>query len=152
MSDLGVSNLVIRAFAHVHGHLGWLSALALAHPAVMLRRPRRRVLTVAAIATGLVSAVGALGACLYPDYRQIVKPALLSSAPLAGALFERKEHLGVVAVVLAWAGLALVALAQGRVQDQPEVGRAAFVAYAGAAAAALGSAAAGLVVGVYRSF
>jgi hypothetical protein len=147
-----VSNLALRALACVHGHLGWLAALALAHPAVMLRRPRRRVMTVAVVATALVTAVGALGATLYPSYRETVKPALFSVAPAAGALFERKEHLGVLAVVLAWAGLALVALARGRVEDQREVGRAAFVAYAGAAAAALGSAAAGLVVGVHRSF
>jgi hypothetical protein len=147
-----VNGLALRAFAHVHGHLGWLAALALAHPAVMLRRPRRRVLTVAAAATILVTAAGALGALIYPRYREIVKPALFAATPLAGELFERKEHFGVLAIVLAWAGLALAALAQRRSDDQPEVTRAAFVAYAGAAAAALGSAAAGIIVAVQKSF
>jgi hypothetical protein len=147
-----VSPFVVRAFAHVHGHLGWLAALALAHPALMLRRPRRRVLVVAAAATILVSAAGGLGALLYPCYRATVKPALIAAAPLASDLFERKEHFGVLAVVLAWAGLALAALAHRRGDDQPHVARAAFVAYAGAAVAALGSAAAGIIVAVHRSF
>ncbi|HSS39329.1 MAG TPA: hypothetical protein VLT58_11215 [Polyangia bacterium] len=152
MSALPESSLILRAMAHVHGHLGWLSALALLHPAVMLRRPGRRVFTVAALATALVTAAGALGASVYPRYREVLKPALVSTAPVSAALFERKEHLGVLAVVLAWTGLALVALARGTVEDRIEIGRAAFVAYAGAAIAALGSAAAGLVVGVHRSF
>ena len=169
MTDPGASPLgasvVLRALAYLHGHAGWLAALALAHPAVMLRRPRRRVLAVAIVATLLVSAVAALGAFLYPPYREVVKPALSATAPVAAALFERKEHLGVLAVVLAWAGLVLVALGQGRVQsrvqshiedggfdERREIGRAAFVAYAGAAAAAVGSAAAGLVVAIQRSF
>jgi len=61
-----VSVFVVRLVAHVHGQLGWVAALALAHPALMLRRPRRRVLAVAAAATILVTAAGALGASLYP--------------------------------------------------------------------------------------
>lgn len=144
--------LAVRAFAHVHGHLGWLAALALAHPALLLRRPRRRVLPVAVAATVLVTATGVLGALLYPRYRMTVKPALFAAAPLAGELFERKEHFGVLAIVLAWTGLALAVLAHRRSEDQLDVARAAFVAYAGAAAAALGSAAAGLIVAVHRSF
>ncbi len=147
-----MSGLAVRLFAHVHGHLGWLAALALAHPALMLRRPRRRVLAVATAATVLVTAAGALGALLYPGYRTVVKPALFAAAPVAGALFERKEHFGVLAIVLAWAALALAALAHRRSSEQPDVARAAFVAYTGAAAAALGSAAAGLIVAAHRSF
>lgn len=143
----------LRALAYVHGHLGWLAALALAHPAVMLRRPRRRVLAVSTVATLLVSAVAAMGALLYPPYREVVKPGLSATAPLAAALFERKEHLGVLALVLAWAGLVLVALGRAAAaDDRREIGRAAFAAYAGASVAALGSAAAGLVVAVQRSF
>jgi len=144
--------LSLRALVHLHGHLGWLSALALAHPALMLRRPRRRVLTVAAAATALVTVAGAFGALVYPAYRVQMKPALLASAPLAANLFERKEHLGVFAVVLAWAGLAFCALAAHRGDDQREITRAAFVAYTAAAAAALVSAAAGTWVGIQRSF
>jgi hypothetical protein len=51
------------------------------------------------------------------------------------------------------AASALVALpAQRRGEEQAYLTRAAFVAYAGAAVAALGSGAAGLIVAVHRAF
>lgn len=141
-----------RALIHLHGQVGWLSAVALAHPALMLHRPRRRVLAVAAAASALVTLAAAIGAATYPAYRLQVKPALFAVAPLAGELFERKEHLGVFAVVLAWAGLGLCALAARRDDDQRGIARLAFVAYAGATAAALASAAVGLLASIQRSF
>jgi hypothetical protein len=144
-----VNGLVARSLAHVHGHLGWLAALALAHPAVLLRRPNRRALGVALAATALVTVVAALGAALYPRYRTTIKPALLASAPAVGELFERKEHLGVAALVLAWTGLVAHALAHRRGAVQPQLGRTAFVAYVGAAVVAFTAASAGLVVGVH---
>jgi hypothetical protein len=147
-----MSGLALRALAHVHGNAGWLSALALGHPALLLRRGRRRPLGVAWAATGLVTAVAALGAVLYPRYRTLIKPALFATAPIAGELFERKEHLGVLAVVLAWTGLALCRLAARRTDEQVDIARAAFVAYTGATLAALASATTGLVVGVCGSF
>ncbi len=144
-----MTGLAARALGHLHGTVGWLSALALAHPAFILRRPRRRALGVALAATVLVTAVAALGALVYPHYRADLKPALWAAAPRAGALFERKEHLGVVALLLSWAGLAWCLLAARTDLERDEIGRAARLAYAGAAAAAFSSAAAGLVVGVY---
>lgn len=147
-----MSDLVVRLLERVHGHVGWLAALALAHPAVMLRRPRRNVLGVATAATVLVTLAAALGALLYPGYRGGIKPELFASAPAVGELFERKEHLGVGALVLAWVGLAVLALARRRDAAAPDLGRVAFVAYAGAAFVAIVAAGAGLIVSAHASF
>jgi hypothetical protein len=145
-----MSPLVLRAAEHVHGHLGWLSAAALCHPAILLRQPRRRAIAATVGATILVTAVAVLGAVLYPEYRASVKPALFASAPAAGSLFERKEHLGVATLVLAWVGLAAHLVARHR--REPQLARAAFVAFTGAAAFASLSAAMGLAVAVHRTF
>jgi hypothetical protein len=147
-----MSDLLLRFLEHVHGHVGWLSALALAHPAVLLRRPRRNVFGVAIAATALLTATAALGALLYPSYRLGVKPGLLAATPGIGALFERKEHLGIAALVLAWTGLAALALARQRDAAAADLGRLAFVAYSGAAFMAVVAAGAGLIVGAHRSF
>jgi hypothetical protein len=147
-----MTGFLVRCCEHVHGHVGWLAALALAHPAVLLRRPRRNAFGVGLAATILVTVAAALGALLYPAYRATVKPMLLAATPAVGALFERKEHLGVAALVLAWAGLGALALARRRDAAAPDLGRLAFVAYAGAAIVALVAASAGLVVGAHRTF
>ena len=146
-----MSPLLARAVAHVHGHLGWLAALALLHPAWLLRRPRRRALAAALAATLVATATAALGILLYPTYRQSLKPGLLSAAPIAAALFERKEHLGIGALVLAWVGLALHGL---WCRDRPgaaSLARAAFAAYVGAAGFAVVTAVLGVVVAVRAS-
>src|SRR5262249_32250847 len=96
---VSMSPLVARAVEHVHRPLGSLSAAALCPPAILLRQPRRRALAATVGATILVTAVAVLGAVLYPEYRASVKPALFASAPVAGNLFERKEHLGVATLV-----------------------------------------------------
>jgi hypothetical protein len=147
-----MTQFLARVLEHIHGHVGWLAALALAHPAVLLRRPRRNALTVALAATVLVTAATALGAFLYPHYRTTIKPALFAATPVVGELFERKEHLGVAALVLAWTGLGALALARRRDEAAVDLGRLAFVAYTGAAVTALFVASAGLVVGAHRSF
>jgi hypothetical protein len=147
-----MSDLALRVVEHVHGHVGWLSALALAHPAVLLRRPRRNVLGVAIAATALVTVAAALGALLYPSYRVGVKPLLFAATPAIGALFERKEHLGAAALVLAWIGLLALTLARRRDAAAAGLGRLAFVAYSGAAFVAIIAAGAGLIVGAHRSF
>ncbi|HEY2409040.1 MAG TPA: hypothetical protein VGI10_23710 [Polyangiaceae bacterium] len=139
----------LRIVEHAHGHLAWLSTLALAHPALLLRARRRSVRLSASIATGLVTLTGALGASLYPAYRSTLKPAIFASSPMVGNLFERKEHLAVAVVVLAWVGLC-AHWAQTR--ERPELARLAFVAYAGAAALALTCAVLGVAVAVARSF
>jgi hypothetical protein len=147
-----MTQLLTRFLEHVHGHVGWLAALALAHPAVMLRRPRRNALGVALAATVLVSVTAGLGALLYPHYRTAVKPLLFAATPAVGELFERKEHLGVAALVLAWTGLGALALARRRDEASVDLGRLAFVAYSGAALVALLAAGAGLIVGAHRTF
>jgi len=143
--------LLLRALAHVHGHVGWLTALSLVHPAVLLRRPRRRALAVCLVATLLATAAGVLGAVLYPSYRLAIKPAIFAASPVVGLAFERKEHFGVAVVVLAWIGL-VAHRAAGRSVGHHELRRVAFVAYAGAAALALLTAALGTAVAVERSF
>jgi hypothetical protein len=147
-----MSDVVVRVIERVHSHVGWLAVLALAHPAVLLRHPRRRVWGVAVAATALVTATAALGAFMYPRYRLAVKPLLLTTAPAVSALFERKEHLGVAALVLAWTGLFALALARRRDGQAAALGRLAFVSYSGAALVAVLAASAGLIVGAHRSF
>jgi hypothetical protein len=93
-----------------------------------------------------------MGALIYPSYREAVKPAIFATAPAVGFLFERKEHLGVAALALAWCGLALYLLAHRREAPRADLGRAAFVSYAGAAIAATLAASGGLIVACYRSF
>jgi hypothetical protein len=149
-----MSALVARALEHVHGHLGWLTALALAHPAILLRRRRRRALGVAAAATALATATATLGALLYPQYRAVIKPLLFAASPAVGELFERKEHLGVGALVLAWVGLGAHALSRryDSAAAHDELGRLAFIAYAAAAILATTTATLGVVVAVHRSW
>ena len=147
-----MTQFLARLLEHVHGHVGWLAALALAHPAVLLRRPRRNVLGVALAATVLVTTTAALGALLYPHYRTTIKPVLFAATPVIGELFERKEHLGVAALVLAWTGLAALTLARRRDEASGDLGRLAFVAYSGAALVALVAAVAGIAVGAHQSF
>jgi hypothetical protein len=147
-----MSSLLLRGLEHVHGHLGWLSALALCHPAMLLRRPRRRAIGVALAATALVTVTAALGAVLYPAYRTAVKPLIFAAAPAVGEAFERKEHLGVAAVALAWLGLALHWLHTRNRSLEPDLARLAFVAYLSAAAFSLLTASLGLVVAVHRTF
>jgi hypothetical protein len=147
-----MSVTALRAIEHVHGHLAWLATLALYHPAILLRRPRRRAVGAALSATILVTAAAALGALLYPAYRGELKPAIFASSPLVGGLFERKEHLGVAAVVLAWSGLGLHLGEQREGPSDRGATRPAFVAFLGAALFATSAALMGVVVAVYRSF
>lgn len=137
---------------HIHGHIGWLSTLALFHPAVLLRSRARRALVAAALATGLVTVTGILGVGLYPAYRVLLKPGIFAASPAVGSAFERKEHLGMAVVVLAWVGLA-AHWAQCRERRLAwRLSRIAFVAYAGAATLATISAVLGVAVAVQRSF
>lgn len=147
-----MSMIWVRLVEHLHGHLGWLATVALYHPAILLRRPRRRALVAAGLATGLATSAGLLGALLYPRYRQIIKPALFASAPLVGNMFERKEHLAVAAVVLAWTGFAAHWAVCRDGVAAARLDRAAFVAYAGAAALATVTAILGIIVAAHQTF
>jgi hypothetical protein len=147
-----MSATLLRTLEHVHGHLAWLSTLALYHPAILLRRPRRRAVGAAIAATVLVTATVALGVLMYPAYREGVKPVLFASSPLVGNLFERKEHLGVGASILAWTGLAFHVGANRDAEDARAAQLLAFVAYVAAAALATLAAVMGVVVAIHKSF
>ena len=97
----------LRLLAELHGHLGWLAAAALVHPAILLSNPKRKAGLAVALASGLVSAGALSGALLYGTYRERIKPVLFAVSPTVGWMFERKEHLAFGAAALAWAGVAL---------------------------------------------
>jgi hypothetical protein len=143
-----------RVVEHVHGHMGWLASLALVHPAILLRRTKRRALFATAAATVLVTLTAVMGAAMYPEYRTAIKPALFAEAPSLGWAFERKEHLATAAVLLAWAGL-FAHLAAHRPNGRNEaerLARLAHGAYVAAAFSALLAASLGIAVACQRSF
>jgi formate hydrogenlyase subunit 3/multisubunit Na+/H+ antiporter MnhD subunit len=145
---------LLRVVEHVHGHVGWLAALALVHPAVLLRRRERRARLACALSTGAVTLTGALGAWLYPDYRARIKQGIFLHAPRIGWAFERKEHLALGAIVLAWAGLA-AHLAATRTADRSvrhPLASAAHLAYVAAALLAVVASGLGLLVATYKTF
>jgi hypothetical protein len=107
----------------------------------------------AASATLLASGAGALGAVLYPGYREVIKPVLFADSPHIGWAFERKEHLAIGAIALAWAGFAAHwGEARSSAGTRITLRRAALVAYTGAASLALVAAVLGVVVACARSF
>ena len=143
----------LRLAEHIHGHLGWLAAASLVHPAILLRRGRRRALLACTAATVLVTAAGVMGSAIYGSYRSTIKPVLFAQAPLLGWAFERKEHMATAAIVLSWAGLAAhwADQRQGLRGSENEEHRAR-TAYMASAALALLSATLGVAVASYRSF
>jgi hypothetical protein len=150
MSDLGLA----RALAHVHGHLGWLAAAALAHPAWILRGGRRRARAAVALSTALTTLAVGVGLWLYPHYRACIKHELFVEAPAFGWLFERKEHAAFGALAFAWAGcLAHAAAPAARgAAGRGALARAAWAAFAFAALCALFAAVAGTAVASVRGF
>ncbi len=143
----------IRLLEHTHGHLGWLAAAALLHPAILLRNRKRKAHLSVFLATAFVTLVGSLGVLLYGPYRDILKQRLFIDAPAIGLLFERKEHLAFGAVVLAWGGAAAYAVAAGAREEVREPLRTfAFRAFVAATALAVGTAVLGTVVAGFRTF
>ena len=147
-----MSAALLRALEHAHGHLGWLAAVALAHPAILLRKPRRRALGAAIAATALVTFAAVCGACLYPAYRTTIKPALFAASPAVARLFERKEHLAIASLVLSWSGLLLHRFCGRADAEERHLSRAAFLSFAWAAVLALAAAVMGTIVAVTRTF
>jgi hypothetical protein len=144
----------VRLAEHVHGHLGWLAAAALVHPAILLRNRRRRAHLAVGLSLGLVTLVGAIGAWIYGPYRDKLKQGIFLHAPSIGFLFERKEHLAFGAIGLAWAG-AMAYLVASRVDEertQLALRTAAFRAFASAAGLAIATAVLGTIVAVYKTF
>jgi hypothetical protein len=143
----------LRLLEHIHGHLGWLSAAILVHPALLLRSKTRRADLAVGIATALVTAGSALGLWLYVAYRDALKQAIFLHAPGYGLLFERKEHLAFGALLLAWAGGAAYFAARRAAEPVRTTLRTiAYRAYVASAALALIVAVLGTVVAVYKSF
>jgi hypothetical protein len=139
----------LRLVEHVHGHIGWLAVLALAHPAILLRKPRRRA-TLAAFAGTLLTTVAAvMGATMYSGYRVRLKPALFAEAPAIAWAFERKEHLATAAMLLAWTGLAAHYASRG---EPSRLSRLAHRAYVAAALSAGAAATIGVAVACQQSF
>jgi hypothetical protein len=142
----------LRLAEHIHGHLGWLAAASLVHPAILLRRGRRRALVACTAATVLVTAAGIMGAAIYGSYRSTIKPILFAQAPLLGWAFERKEHMATAAIVLSWAGLAAHWANQRQGPEDARTRNIARTAYMASAVLALLSASLGVAVASYRSF
>jgi hypothetical protein len=143
---------VLRVLERIHGHLGWLAAIALIHPAVLLRNPRRRARLSAVLATATTTLTVALGAFIYGDYSRLLRREIYLASMRHGFLFERKEHLAFAAVGLAWAGCALHLGARGDDPGANARARAAHLAYVGAALLTILVASMGIVVAAFRSF
>jgi len=144
----------IRLLEHLHGHLGWLAAAALLHPAILLRRPERRAHLAVGLATGIVTVTGAIGAYIYGPYRDRLKQQIFIHAPRAGWLFERKEHLAFGALALAWAG-AIAYFAGASTSDEAvslPLRKLAFRAFAISCALTTVTAVLGVVVATVRTF
>jgi hypothetical protein len=145
---------LVRALAHVHGHLGWLAVAALAHPAWLLRTGERRARGAVGGATALTTLAVGLGLWLYPHYRACIKHDLFVEAAAFGWLFERKEHAAFGALAFAWAGCLAHAATPpaGEPAQKRSLARAAWVAFVCATLCALGAAAAGTAVASKRGF
>jgi hypothetical protein len=143
----------VRLIEHVHGHLGWLAAAVLVHPAIVLRSRTRRAHVAVGLATAFVTVAAALGVWLYVAYRERLKQGIFIHAPSVGLLFERKEHLAFGAVIMAWAGAAAYAAAERATPETRATLRTiAFRAFCASAALAVLVAVLGTIVAVYRSF
>jgi hypothetical protein len=144
---------VVRVAEHIHGHLGWLAAAALLHPAILLRNPRRKAHLSVALSTGFATFVGGLGVWLYGPYRDRLKQHIFIEARWIGLMFERKEHLAFGAILLAWAGASAYGAAIGARDHVKAPLRAfAFRAFAIAAALAITTAGLGTFVASYKTF
>jgi hypothetical protein len=143
----------VRWVEHIHGHLGWLAAMALVHPAILLRRSERRAPLSVALAAAIVTLVGALGITLYVPYRDELRQPIFAHAPTIGYLFERKEHLAFGAILFAWAGALTYAAASpvaGRLRES--LRRTAHWAFVASAVLAVVVAALGTIVATYKTF
>jgi len=145
--------LLLRLLERIHGHLGWLSVAGLLHPAILLRRRKRRARLSVSLATGSVVVTALLGAYVYPSYRERIKQHLFIEAPKLGWMFERKEHMAVGAVAFALVGcvshLAIPLVAGGPEEALARLSHWAFIL---AFAFALVAAVLGVSVASYKTF
>jgi hypothetical protein len=147
---------LLRLLAHVHGHIGWLAAAALVHPAIVLRKPRRRAHWAVGSSVALVTLAVALGMNVYGEYGARLKQTIFLRAPVYGWMFERKEHLAFGAAALTYAGALLYVAARRSLADAPEDAqrfqRVAALAFALAAPMAVVAATIATMVAAYRTF
>ena len=144
---------ILRWAEHPHGHAGWLTAVALVHPAIVLRKLDRRAPWAVGLSTGLVTVVCTVGALLYEPYRAKLKQGIFQAAPSIGLLFERKEHLAFAALAFAWVGAAAyVAARYTSDATRPTLRRLAHRAYVVAAGVAVVVACLGTAVATFRTF
>ena len=147
------ATLWLRLLEHVHGHLGWLSVVALLHPAILLRQRRRRARLSVSLSTGLVVVTALLGAYVYPSYRDRIKQHLFIEAPKLGWMFERKEHMAVGAVAFALIGcVSHLALPLAGGEPAESLARLAHWAFVLAFTFALAAAVLGVAVASCKSF
>lgn len=142
-----------RLMEHVHGHLGWLAAATLVHPAIVLRSRTRRAHYAVGLSTVFVTVAAGIGVLLYAPYRERLKQGIFMHAAPIGLLFERKEHLAVGAVLLAWAGAAAYFAAPSAAEPtRHHLRTIAFRAFCASALLAILVAILGTIVAVYRTF
>lgn len=143
----------VKLAEHIHGHLGWLAAASLVHPAIVLRSRTRRAHLAVGLSTGMVTVAAMIGLWIYVAYRERLKQGIFLHAPSVGWLFERKEHLAFGAVVLAWAGAAAYFGAMRATEaTRLQLRTVAFRAFCASAALAVLVAALGTIVAVYKTF
>jgi hypothetical protein len=99
----------LRTLESIHGWLGWASIGALGVPAALMLRPERaRALRRIVVAcTAFATLAATLGGFLYAYYTPMLKRAVYVASFRTGLLMERKEHLAVAALALAWCGCLL---------------------------------------------
>ena len=133
-----------RILIALHGYMGVLCAVALLHPAILMRRgqalSRGARWSIALTTLSTIAAFG-LGIFMYEDYRNQVKRDLFRISSQTGLLFETKEHLAFYALVLAWTGCALVFAA-----PEDDARRLARLAFGASAALVLAVGAMGSIV------
>lgn len=144
--------MLLRLLTIVHGHAGVLAAIALLHPAILLRagRPLTRGTRWSVGLTAFTTAFAyALGIALYPSYRAAVKRELFTANFQAGVLFETKEHLAYAVVTLTIGASLAVFLAP---RSASGIRRGAAAVFAVAALLCLATAGLGTYVSAIRSF
>lgn len=143
----------LRVAEHVHGHMGWLAAIALLHPAILLRRRERRAHLSVGLAALAVTFAGALGVAIYGGYREKLRQPIFKQAAWVGYAFERKEHLAFGVVMLSWAGaLAYLAASFTHGETRASLRRAAHWSFVIAAVVAVVTATLGTIVAAYKTF
>ena len=143
---------LLRILETVHGHLGILAAVALLHPAILLRNGRaltRGMWWSVVLTTAVTVLAFGTGIALYDDYRAVVRRELFAADPTAGLLFETKEHIVWAVLVLTLGAGAAALLAP---KPDRHMRKAAAIVYAVAAAICLVAAGLGTYVAAVRSF